>query len=64
MGRIKTMLVKRTAKDVIKKHPEAFSADFEKNKVILDNLTDISSKKLRNVIAGYVSRLIKTREEL
>lgn len=57
MGRIKTTLVKRTAKKLFANHQDELHKDFNKNKEALKNLVEVSSKKLRNVIAGYVTRL-------
>jgi len=37
------------------------SQDYEQNKKLVEELTGISSKKLRNVIAGYITRLSKKR---
>lgn len=62
MGRIKTTLIKRTANTLIKKYPEKFTEDFEKNKKIVAELASIPSKKLRNVIAGYTARLTKKQK--
>jgi len=59
MGRIKTQLIKRTTEDIVSKDPEAFTTDFNENKKVLDSKLNISSKKMRNVIAGYVTRLKK-----
>ena len=59
MGKIKSKLVKRTADTLIKKGIE-FTESFERNKKILGNT--MPSKKLRNQIAGFISR-IKTQEK-
>ncbi len=59
MGRIKTQLIKRTTEDIVSKDSEAFTTDFNENKKVLDSKLNISSKKMRNVIAGYVTRLKK-----
>ena len=56
MGKIKTKLIKRTAKKLIEKGVE-FDEDFTKNKRIPGNT--MPSKKIRNQIAGYLSRLKK-----
>jgi len=61
MGRIKTTLIKRTANTLIKKYPEKFTENFDENKKAIEELAEIQSKKLRNVIAGYITRL--TRKE-
>ncbi len=59
MGRIKTQLIKRTTEDLMEKHSGDFTTDFSENKKILDSKLKISSKKMRNVIAGYATRLKK-----
>ena len=62
MGRIKTLLIKRVTKKLIKDHGDEFTTDFDKNKILVSKFTDVKSQKLRNVIAGYASRLIKFRK--
>ena len=64
MGRIKTQLIKRTTWELYRKHTGAFKADFEENKKILLQYADISCKKLRNSIAGYLARLVKRKQEI
>ena len=63
MGRIKTDLIKRVTHKLMEEHGDKFTDDFEKNKEILNKLISTPSKKLRNVIAGYVTRLIKKGKE-
>jgi len=60
MGKIKSKLVKRTANEIIKKGIE-FNDKFETNKKILGNT--MPSKKLRNQMAGYLSRLKKQEKQ-
>jgi len=62
MGRIKTQQIKRVTKQLIDDHGSEFKKDFNKNKELVEQFADIKSKKLRNVIAGYVTRLTKTKE--
>lgn len=57
MGRIKSLLVKRTAKKLMAE--DSFNDKFDNNKKGLNNL--MPSKKVRNKIAGYIARL-KRRE--
>ena len=59
MGRIRTTLIKRTGETLIKKYHGRFQADFEINKKILNEVAEIYSKKLRNLIAGYITHLVK-----
>jgi small subunit ribosomal protein S17e len=59
MGRIKTQLIKRTTEEIMAEHSADFTTDFNENKKILDSKVRVSSKKLRNIIAGYTTRLKK-----
>lgn len=57
MGRIKTKFIKRKTKELMKTQGEHFSVDFNQNKNLTNSYTKIFSKKLRNVVAGYMTRL-------
>lgn len=57
MGKIKSKLIKRSAEELVKRGVE-FSKDFEKNKKILGNTT-MPSKKIRNQVAGYLTKFSK-----
>ncbi|MBU2634309.1 MAG: 30S ribosomal protein S17e [Nanoarchaeota archaeon] len=59
MGRIRTKLIKRIAKNLVVKDRTKFTKDFEKNKKPVEKQANIPSKKLRNMITGYVTKLIK-----
>ena len=60
MGRIKTTLVKRTSRKLFEQHPDKFKPDFNENKAILAQFIKVEErKKLRNIIAGYITRLVK-----
>ena len=61
MGRIKTLLVKRLAKKLIKVHGQEFTPDFSKNKELVERYTNVSSTKIRNIISGYTARLVKQK---
>jgi small subunit ribosomal protein S17e len=60
LGRIKTRVLKSVTKELMEKHGNKFDKDFEKNKQVVDESASIESKKLRNIIAGYATRLKKT----
>ena len=62
MGRIKTQMVKRISQELLKTHGKHFKNNFEENKKIVEKTADISSKKIRNIIAGYIARLVKKKE--
>ena len=57
MGRIKTQQVKSITNTIFKKYSERFTKDFDQNKKVLNELAIIQSKKIRNTIAGYLTRL-------
>lgn len=62
MGRIKTQLVKRLSFELVDHHRGKLSNDFDENKKVVSELLQGSSKKVRNTVAGYVTRLMKTEE--
>lgn len=65
MGRIKTTLIKRTTRDIFKyygKEARAGDNSFEYEKKVISAHVDPVSKKVRNIIAGYASRLAKRKE--
>ncbi|MBS3075353.1 30S ribosomal protein S17e [Candidatus Pacearchaeota archaeon] len=57
MGRIKSKIVKRTAKTLISIENNKFTDKYEDNKKLLTGL--MPSKKVRNQVAGYIARLKK-----
>ncbi len=59
MGRIKTKLIKALTNTVYDKYKDEFTTDFSDNKKVLDSVQDDASKKLRNTIAGYATRMKK-----
>lgn len=59
MGRIKSKMIKNTAKELIKRE-DSFTDKFEDNKKILKNT--MPSKSVRNKIAGYMARVIKMKK--
>ncbi len=59
MGRIKTTPIKVLAEELIKEHEKKFSADFEKNKKALQETKPLKSKKIRNILAGYITKKMK-----
>jgi small subunit ribosomal protein S17e len=59
MGRIKTTFIKRKTKELVALHGENFTTDFTQNKVLTRKYATVECKKIRNVIAGYMTRLKK-----
>ncbi len=62
MGRIKTQLIKRTTNQLLAKHPEKFSENFVENKELVNKFLSVHSTKLRNNVAGYLTRLVRVRK--
>ena len=61
---MKTRKVKVLAREIMEKFPDRVSADFELNKMLVGEvLTGQISKKLRNQVAGYITRLVKRELE-
>ena len=58
IGRIRTDDIKKTSRVLINKYPDKFSIDIEKNKTALNEMKVIFEKKLRNRIAGYITRTV------
>ena len=58
MGNVRPERVKRIARELLRRYPDRFTADYEENKRVLVSLVNISSKKLRNTIAGYITGII------
>lgn len=63
MGRIKTSLSKRAALTLYRSHKNSFKPDFEFNKKVVPSLIEFHSKKLKNIIAGYITRLVKKNKD-
>lgn len=62
MGRIKSTAVKVLARDLMEEHGSKFVADFDKNKIVVGQVREIDSKKIRNVLTGYITK-VKTKEK-
>ena len=56
MGNVRTEQIKRTAKELIRRFPDKFSGNFENNKHIVNSLVTGGTPKVRNQIAGYITR--------
>jgi len=59
LGRIKTVFIKHLTNRVLERHRDKFTTNFDKNKEILDQVIEINSKKLRNQVAGYITKIMK-----
>ena len=62
-GKVQIELEKRIARELVERFPDKFTTDFETNKKLVESLTNISSKKLRNRIAGYITQLQNQKKQ-
>lgn len=58
LGNVRSEKVKRAACELLRRYPDKFTTDFEENKKVMASLAKIPSIKLRNTIAGYITRLV------
>ena len=61
MGRIKSLMVKRAAKQLLSSQQLTFTNMFNDNKRVLAR--NMPSKPIRNKIAGYIARLVRMKGE-
>jgi len=59
MGNIRTSFVKRISRELIEIHKGKFTTDFDENKELVAKYSTVSTKHLRNKIAGYITRLVR-----
>jgi small subunit ribosomal protein S17e len=58
---IKPSYIKSMGTELLAKQRENFSGSFDENKVQLSSSAVIDSKRVRNRIAGYITRKINTK---
>ncbi|MBT3407848.1 30S ribosomal protein S17e [Candidatus Woesearchaeota archaeon] len=63
MGRIKTKLIKRISREILEKYKDQISTDFKETNHKLLSFAEVRSKKLKNIIAGYLVRLRKNMKD-
>lgn len=61
MGKAIPNMIKSKCNDLLEALPNAFSNDFEKNKQVIHALELPWSKKQKNLMAGYMTRLVKKK---
>ena len=59
MGRVRPTYIKRVAIELVRTYPDRFTDDFDHNKAVVNELTDVDSITMRNRITGYVTRFRK-----
>ena len=63
MGSVKPSYIKNFAMELLKTYESSFSPDFEQNKLMVSEYTDIKNKTIRNRVAGYITRVLRQKGE-
>jgi small subunit ribosomal protein S17e len=64
MGNVYTRDIKRLAETLYEKFKDQIELDFSKNKELVKKYVDVNSKKIRNRIAGYLTRYAKRMKKI
>ena len=59
MGRVKTAAIKKFSRELYQKHTDKFTSNFDENKKIFEDLATLESKKIKNRVVGYITKLAK-----
>ena len=62
MGKVRTELVKSISEGLVERYPRSFTIEFEANKRFLHEIGLDISKKLRNKVAGYITRIMRIEQ--
>ena len=61
MGKVRQSYIKDTSERIFNEYPDRVTTNFELNKILVDEISDVSTHKLRNRIAGMLV-VIKKKE--
>ena len=61
MGNIRPSFVKIRALRLVELSPDQFTAAFDANKHLVSEFSDVDNKRMRNWIAGYITRYKQRR---
>ncbi|MDD1725385.1 MAG: 30S ribosomal protein S17e [Euryarchaeota archaeon] len=59
MGSIRPTYIKSVSQELLRRHLGTFSSDYEKNKLLVSEYTNIESKNIRNRVAGYITHRVE-----
>jgi len=63
MGNIRPSFIKSRALLLLEMYPDKFNSDFDNNKTLVAEYTDVYNKRMRNWIAGYITRYVQRRRD-
>ena len=55
--------IKRLSNEIMNEYQNKFGTDFSSNKQILNEITIIRSKSLKNKIAGYITKILQQQKK-
>ena len=61
MGNIRPSFIKSSALRLVEMYPDQFTDDFATNTHLDSEFTDVGNKRMRNWIAGYITRYKQRR---
>jgi small subunit ribosomal protein S17e len=56
LGKVKTEQIKHLGKELMARFPEKFNTNFDENKRTVDEVTRGATTRVRNKVAGYITR--------
>ena len=59
MGGVRTKTIKRAARKLVETYFSRLTLDFDFNKRLIDEVTEVHSKHIRNQVAGYSTHLMR-----
>lgn len=62
LGKQRSKVLRRKAREIYETFPDRFSTDVEENKKALEELQIFTSKTERNIVAGILIKLAKPKE--
>jgi small subunit ribosomal protein S17e len=63
LGKVKTEQIKRVGKELMARFPNKFTSNFDENKRLVDSLTQGTTTRVRNQIAGYITRKLSLAQD-
>lgn len=61
---IKPTYIKSLGQELMMKNPKRFTGDFTENKQVVAEVAVIESKRVRNRVAGYITRKQNTKKPM
>ena len=55
--------IKRLSTEILNEYQDKFGTDFSNNKKLLNEITIIRSKGLKNEIAGYITKILQRKQK-